>query len=231
MSVISGTISALNQRKSAKESTKIQEMVALDELQKSERLWDRWRDRYDPIEEKLTAEVSAPVEEQPGFGRMMGQIDRTYGDLSGNLRRTLAGRYPSGSGLETEPSRTLALQRGLSKAGAVSDAETARFGKMLSLANLGRGLLGQSFSGSASAGQTFGNMANMYNQAAGQSWNAVGNALGTAAQLYDTYKSGKAAAPAASTWVNSGNAAEAAGAMEGAAAEAAAEEGASWWFW
>jgi hypothetical protein len=150
--------------------------------------WQRYLDTFAPLENKMVAEASAPVEEQPGFARMMATIDRGYADNAANVRRTLAGRYPSGAGMEPQAQYTNEMNRTRAKTGAVADMDTARFDKMVSAANIGRGLPGEALAGFDSAEQI-----KQYNQsrddAQSQStWDAIGAGVGNLAQMYTMSK-------------------------------------------
>jgi len=146
--------------------------------------WERYATTFAPLENKIVKESQLPVEQQPGFARMMGTIDRGYADTAANTRRTLGGRYPSGAGIETERAQNIDLGRTQTKAGAVADFSANRFNQMLQAANLGRNLPATSVGAGANAMAGYGNLANMYANAAKGSWDAVGGATGNLMQMY-----------------------------------------------
>lgn len=157
-------------------------------------MWSRYKHKFKPLEDKLVKEASLPVEQQPGYLKAVGGLERGYANTGANLRRTLAGRYPSGGGLEVLPQSTLALQKPRARAGVYSDFSQARLGNMLNVAGLGRGLMGQAQSGLSSAAGIYGNLANInlanQQQQAG-AWGSVGAGLGNLAQLYMLLNAGK----------------------------------------
>ena len=146
--------------------------------------WERYAGTFAPLEDQIVKESQLPVEQQPGFARMMGTIDRGYADTAANTRRTMGGRYPSGAGIETERAQNIDLGRTQTKAGAVADFSVNRFNQMLQAANLGRNLPATSTGAGAKAMAGYGNLANMYANAAKGSWDAVGGATGNLMQMY-----------------------------------------------
>ena len=151
--------------------------------------WNRYLEKYAPLENKLIEDVSA---EQPiGLARTLATLDRGYSDVTAITRRTMGGRYPSGSGLETQALKDIELERGKSKAGATADANVNRFNQMMNVANLGRGLPTAASTGLSSVANQYGNLANMYNQAAAQGWTSMGNTASNMLQWYLMTQPGK----------------------------------------
>ena len=146
--------------------------------------WERYATTFAPLEDQIVMESQLPVEQQPGFARMMGTIDRGYADTAANTRRTMGGRYPSGAGIETETAKNIELGRTQTKAGAVADFSANRFNQMLQAANLGRNLPATSVGAGANAMAGYGNLANMYANAARGTWDAAGGATGNLMQMY-----------------------------------------------
>lgn len=167
----------------SKQSTASQQDIANQQ-------WSRYLDTFAPLEDQLVKEASAPVEDQPGFSRMMGTIDKGYSDTGANLRRMMGGRYPSGSGLEVNAQLTNELNRTKTKAGAVADLNEARYNKMLQAAQIGRGISTQATDTSASVGNQQTSMANMQANAAQNAWGSVGNTAGNLMQMYLLSKGG-----------------------------------------
>jgi len=154
------------------------------------RQWQRYMTTFAPLEDMLVADASKPVEEQPGFSRMMGTIDRGYSDLGANVRRTMGGRYPSGSGLETLNMQDIELERTRTKTGAVGAAREARFDRMLKAAGLGRGIPTTVMNTAGNVGAQQNYMANMQGNAAQNAWGSVGNSAGNLMQMYLMSKGG-----------------------------------------
>jgi len=146
--------------------------------------WERYMTTFAPLEDMLVADASKPVEEQPGFGRMMGTIDRGYSDLGANVRRTMGGRYPSGSGLDVLNQQDIELERTRTKTGAVGAAREARFDRMLRAAGLGRGIPTTVMNTAGNVGAQQNYMANMQGNAAQNAWGSVGNTAGNLMQMY-----------------------------------------------
>ena len=145
--------------------------------------WNRYLKAFAPLENTLVKEAKAPIEQQPGYGRMMATINRGYSDLEGNVKRTMGGRYPSGSGLERQAVRNVGLQKTTARTGAVADMMTQRFNRMLQAANIGRGLPAQAIVGSSGRATGSTNLANLYGQAAKSGWDSTGASLGNLMQL------------------------------------------------
>ena len=105
-----------------------------------------------PIYEEMAPEMRKPVEEQSYFKRMMGGIEKSYGDIGGQMRRTLGGRYQYGAGIEGESAKNLELSRARTKAGAWQAGEEARRSGLMGLASGGTSTAMQGFgAGSQSA--------------------------------------------------------------------------------
>ncbi|MCK4792508.1 MAG: hypothetical protein KAV87_52750 [Desulfobacteraceae bacterium] len=150
--------------------------------------WDRYMEGFATLEDKLVEEVSRPLEDQPGTKRALATIDRGYADVTGNLRRTLGGRYQYGGGLERGNLLNLERQRIGAKAGAVAGAEADLFNRRTQVANIGRGLPGQAVGAAGSAANIQGSLANIYSGAAKGAWDSVGTGIGNLAQLYTLSK-------------------------------------------
>ncbi len=158
----------------------IQGQIALEQ-------WNRYKQKFAPFENKLMKEVGAPVEKQPGFLGAMGSLERGYGDTAASLRRTMAGRYPSGAGMEGLTQQSLALNKPRAKGEIYNQFSQSRLGNMMGVANLGRGLPASAQSGIGSAAGIYGNIANlqnMGNQNAASAWGSTGNTLGNLMQMY-----------------------------------------------
>ena len=146
--------------------------------------WDRYLKTFAPVEDKLVAESSKPIDQQAGYLRSMGTIDRGYANQEANLRRTMGGRYPSGAGLSTMGQTSLDLNRIKTKAGATSDYTVANNANLLNLANLGRGLPATAMGGLSSSGAMSANLAGMYGSAASSGYGSAGNIGGNLMQAY-----------------------------------------------
>lgn len=168
-----------------RESTEWQQDIAYKQ-------WKRYINTFAPLEDQLIETVQAPVEEQPGYNRMMAAIDRAYSDAGGSLRRMMGGRYPSGSDLETESMKNLELGRGRTKAGAIADLSQQRLANMMAIANLGRGLPAQAATGMANVTGAYSNLANIWGNAAQSSWGSLGNTMGNLMQMYMLINANKA---------------------------------------
>ena len=146
--------------------------------------WKRYKQKYMPMENRLLEEAQAPIEQQPGFLQAMGQVDRGYADTAANLRRTLAGRYQYGAGLEGEAQKNLELRRPVAKAGVYNDFANQRYSKMANLLSMGKGMPAQATSGLMGAENLQASLANMANQQQNQTYSSAGAGMGNLLQLY-----------------------------------------------
>ena len=146
--------------------------------------WDRYLKTFAPVEDKLVAEATKPIDQQAGYLKTMGTIDRGFANQEANLRRTMGGRYPSGAGLSTMGQTGLDLNRIKTKAGATSDYNVANNANLLNLANLGRGLPATAIGGLSSSGAMSANLAGMYGNAAASTYGGMGNMAGNLMQAY-----------------------------------------------
>jgi len=153
---IQGGIYGTSRLKNEKE---VRRMMKL-EREIAQTQWADWLQNYRPLEAELASGVrdyyNRPLEEDPGFLRMLNQAEKSYGDASALSRRAMAGRYESGAGLEEENARRLALARTAGIGNIWSDARTNRdlnrFSLMMQAANLGRGMPAQSIQAGAVSG-------------------------------------------------------------------------------
>lgn len=157
--------------------TGIQADIALDQ-------WDRYVSTIAPIENKVAAEVSRPVENQGYFAKMMAGIDKGYSDASANVAKTTAANHQYGSGVGEARQATLDLSRTRDKASAYADAEKSRLANMMNVVTMGKGNVSSAQGGLSQAAGSYGNLATMYGNAAGSGWQSVGNAAGNLTQLY-----------------------------------------------
>jgi len=161
--------------------------------------WQRYLDTFAPLEDVMTSQFVSPVKNKSGqitgykmkpiegtgeYKSTMGVLNRGFSDVAANTRRTLAGRYQFGSGMEDTAQRTIELERSRAKTGAVADLENDRFTKMLNLTSVGRDLPATATAGLSSAGNAYGNLASMYGNAASQGWSSLGNTAGNLMQMY-----------------------------------------------
>ena len=130
-----------------------------------------------PIYEELAPEARKPVEEQSYFKKMIGQMEGQYGDIGGQMRRTLGGRYQYGSGYEGEAAKNLGLTRARGRASAWQAGEEARRGFLTALASGGTATAQQGY-GSAGGmyGDVTGRLANLRATKAGQQTGAISSA-------------------------------------------------------
>ena len=164
-----------------------QEYLAALQASIAKQQWERYKKHFAPVENKLGKEVTAPVEKQPGFLGAMGSLERGYADTAASLRRTMAGRYPSGSGMEGLTQQSLALNKPRAKGSIYNQFSQQRLGNMMNFANLGRGLPASAQGGLSSAAGMYGdvaNLQNMGNQYAANAWGSTGNTLGNLMQMY-----------------------------------------------
>jgi hypothetical protein len=156
---------------------KAQSQIARDQ-------WSRYVKTFAPLENKVVSEVSKPLENQGYFAKMMAGVDKGYSDAKANVSRSMAGKFPSGSGMTDAKIQTIDLGRVRAKADATNTAESMRITKMMDAAALGRNLPGTALSGLSSASGTNQNLAGVYGNASDQGWGAVGNGAGNLTQLY-----------------------------------------------
>jgi len=180
--------SAYKSSKAAGKQASAVEKGAEFDTELAQKQWDRYMQVFAPGEEQLAKEVAKPLEQQTGLKRSLATIDRGYADVTGNLRRTMGGRYQYGSGLERGSLMNLERQRIGAKAGAVAGAETDLFNRRTQVANIGRGLPGQSLEASGRAGQAYGNLMGAYGGAAKGAWDSVGTGIGNLMQSYTLSK-------------------------------------------
>lgn len=176
--------SAYSSGEAAEEQTEAMQDVAAQQTAVSQAQWNRYLKKFAPLEDLMISEVSKPIEQQPGFLGAMGAVDRGYANVAANLRRTMAGRYPYGAGMEGETQKTLELQRPRAKAGVYGTFAQNRLANMLNVASLGKGLPATAMAGLGTAGAQYGNLAGMQGQAAAQTWGGIGSTMGNMAQYY-----------------------------------------------
>ena len=181
---VAGTVSSISSAKKASKATAAATSTAQSQEEISREQWNRYLKTFAPMEEQLVSEVSKPVEEQPGFLGAMGAIERGYANTGANLRRTMAGRYPYGAGIESETQKTLELQRPRARAGVYSDFSKNRLTNMINVAQIGRGLPVTAMGGLSSAGSQYGSLAGTQSQAAASGWGSLGNMTGNMMQYY-----------------------------------------------
>jgi hypothetical protein len=160
-----------------KELTKTQAEIANSQ-------WERYIKTFAPLENKMVADVSRPLENQPYFSSMMAGIDKQYSDIKANTDRTLSGKYQYGSGVREGRLNTIDLDRARTKSKAYSTAEQNRLTNMLNVASIGRNLPASAQNGLSSAAGTYGNLAAMYGNAATAGWGSVGSTASNLAQQY-----------------------------------------------
>lgn len=119
-------------------------LAARQEKEIAKEQWEMAR----PMYRYLAAEAQKPVEQQTYFKRMIGQLENQYGNIGGEMRRTLAGRYQYGSGYEGAAAKNLELSRAGARAGAWQAGEEARQGMLLNLAGGGRQAAQQGYASS-----------------------------------------------------------------------------------
>ena len=146
--------------------------------------WDRYIKQFAPLENKLIHQVSKPLNANPAFLSSMAGVRQNYGNIGANTRRMMAGRYPSGSELETAGQAQ--NQRSMIKtlADTRAQGEQNRLNQMYQTLGLGRGLTTGAMAGMNSAAGTYGNLATMYGNAANSAYSSAGNSLGNMAQMY-----------------------------------------------
>ena len=146
--------------------------------------WDRYIKQFAPLENKLIYQVSKPLNANPAFLSSMAGVRQNYGNIGANTRRMMAGRYPSGSELETAGQAQ--NQRSMIKtlADTRAQGEQNRLNQMYQTLGLGRNLPTSAMAGMNSAAGTYGNLATMYGNAANSAYSSAGNSLGNMAQMY-----------------------------------------------
>lgn len=189
--------SGYQQSKAADKMADSQKAIADRQAALSEAEWNRYMDVFAPVENQIVHDVSMPVAEQPGFGRMMAGLDKGYADKRADLSKGVVKFGQYGSGLSDAKMAGLDLSHVRAKAGAFADANQNRFNNMMAVANLGKGLPNNAMGGYQAAGGAYGNLANMYGSSAASTWNSLGNTAGNMAQLYLLNKMVTGSAPAA----------------------------------
>jgi len=158
------------------------------QLQQARTLWDKYLAEYAPIETGLTKEAQLPTEKQPGFLKSMGDLERSYANMGGNLRRTMAGRYPSGAGIESESMKNLYLNKAKGRSDIWNQFDVQRFQNLFSLANLGRGLSTGTTAAAGGAGSISTALTSLFAQLANQNYQksaqSGGQAVGSLAGMF-----------------------------------------------
>jgi len=194
-SLIGGAASAYSAHKqgeAAEDAAKAQEKSIDWQKEQADRQWERYLEKFAPIEDRLTEEVVKPVEEQSGFKSMvdssMSHIDKNYNDSSAGLRRAMGGRYQYGSGVESAFQNTNELNKAEKKSDTYSNlyqaADQNRFSNMMQTANLGQGHSANAQQAYSNAANSYGNMASTHANAAANAWQGVGNTAGNLTQMY-----------------------------------------------
>ncbi len=176
---IGGIMGGVKAEQRMREYDRLTKAMMIDAIVKSRNLWDFYVKNYQPMEKNMVGEAQAPAEEQPGFARSMGEVSKGYTDASSNLRRMMAGRYPSGSGLETASQNTLAMNYPRAKSDVWNQYNNQRFSKMLQMANLGKGMPATSGSIEGGAANTTAGLTNLFAQLANQNFQKGASGLGS----------------------------------------------------
>jgi hypothetical protein len=161
--------------------------------------WNRYLTAFAPLEDKLIKQAQTPARQDPGFLRMMGGVNQRYGNASAETRRMMGGRYQYGGGLEGQAQRSLEMNRVRDIDAAEGDWEANRLNRMYQVAGLGRNLPTQAMAGYNSAGNMYGNMAQM----AGQNMAGFGGGIGNMFQMWQLANMNNAAKPGASAYAGS----------------------------
>jgi len=144
-------------------------------------------DKALPMKGTVLDEVGAPIEDQSGYQLGRSQINRGYSDMAAQLRRTMAGRYPSGSGLDLNAQRNLELGRGQALAGHTATTAAQRLGNMMAASGLVSSPNLPSMPNTSGAyglaSGTMGSIANQYGQQAQSAYGSSGNILGNLALM------------------------------------------------
>ena len=99
-----------------------------------------WENLYQPLEKKAINQVLLPIQDQPGFQRMLASADRTAQNAGALTVRNAAQATPWGGGLADMERSLVPRSRGLARAGAVKTAEQDAWTNLLSLTTAGRQL-------------------------------------------------------------------------------------------
>lgn len=189
MSVISGIMGA---QAAGKQADAMEGQGAAAQLMAriADQQWQRFKDVFAPFENDLLKESKLPAQKQPGYLRMMGDINDRYGSAEANVRRTLGGQYQYGSPMGKGAMRSMELNRTQDLNRLESDWNSKRFGNMMSVANLGRGLPGNAMQGLSGSSAGYGNLANMYGGLASNAFHSGGQNMSNLMQLYQLWKGG-----------------------------------------
>ena len=137
----------------------------------------RYDKLYGGLEESMVSDLQKPVSEQPGVAAALSDIDRTSGERSATVRRTMGARYPHGGGIEAANLMATDISRGRQRGEVLSKGGESRFQRSLSMMNSARGIPQQTRdtmmnvagnrmalaqSGFEGAGSTFNNLIQMY---------------------------------------------------------------------
>ena len=148
--IFSSAVIGFTSSKSAADSA---ENAAQAQLDFSMQLYNDYKAKYGPLEDKLLAELSRPLEQQTAYKAARGEVIEGYGNLDSTLRRRFGTSHPYGSGLE----------RGARTGAAIGHTRNLGQLRLAGEANRQQNLLGMLQLGKGMSGPET-NLANVYSQ-------------------------------------------------------------------
>jgi hypothetical protein len=135
-------------------------------LQEQEQLamaqWNRYMTEFAPLENAMVTQAEQPANKQAGYLQAEGQLNKSYADLEANTQRSMAEKYPGGSGMSTGIKASQERGRIEDNANLSSSWNQQRWNQMMGIAGYGRGLTSNAMQGYQSAASGFGQQAGMY---------------------------------------------------------------------
>ena len=159
-------------------STATMDWSAWQQAKIAKEQFEWWKKLYAPEEKKMMLQLGKPLEQQAYMRRMMGDIEKSYGDIASSTARTLGGRYQYGAGIEGKTQESLKLSKAAARAGAWGAGEQQRTANLMSMFGLGRGSAALATQGMASATAGFGQSANLRAQQEAQKMGQISSSFG-----------------------------------------------------
>jgi hypothetical protein len=140
-------------------SSALQAQAAQQQAALAAKQYAWWEKLYAPEEKKMMQTLSKPVEEQAYFKRMMGDVEKQYGDITANTARTMGGRYQYGSGFEGAAQKNIGLSRASTRGQLWGAGEEMRRSNLMGMFGMGRGSAEAGMQGWGAAGAQAGDVA------------------------------------------------------------------------
>lgn len=153
----------------------------------SEQMYKDWQELYGPLEKELVKTVGLPLEEQPGYKRAVGILERGYATADAALRRRGVIQGPHGTGVDAARRTSAYYNRIGARAGLRASGEQSRLSNMMAAARLGR----NTPEAAKMLQNTYGSIAGYRAGQATQAGSDLASSAGNLAMLYMLYGGGK----------------------------------------